>query len=85
MVMLVPSVVLAFAAAASATLICALRFDPRRISGKAVTCFAQGATVIAAWNLLLPALPAGMNLISICLAGLLGMPGAAVSAMLPLL
>ena len=59
-------------------------FDPRRLSGRAVTRCVAGLMLLLLWNLLLP-LRLGVNPLSMLAAGCLGLPGLMLLAVLALM
>ena len=59
-------------------------FDPRRLSGRAVTRCVAGLMLLLVWNLLVP-LRLGINPLSMLTAGCLGLPGLMLLAVLALM
>jgi len=63
----------------------AMRYDPMRLSGRMTVRLAYAASVIGAWNMLLPAQHLGVNSVTLMLSGWLGIPGAALCAFLQII
>ena len=59
-------------------------YDPRRLSGRAVTRCVAGLMLLLVWNLLVP-LRLGINPLSAFTAGCLGLPGLMLLAVLALM
>jgi len=55
------------------------------LSGRMTVRLAYAASVIGAWNMLLPAQHLGVNSVTLMLSGWLGIPGAALCAFLQII
>ena len=81
MVVIDPRLILLLGGAGLIVFLLAMRFDPASRSGRMITRVTTGFVLLLAWNAFVP-LRLGVNPLSAWIAGMLGLPGLGLLAVL---